>query len=88
MSDYYAESPLWAKSVMVDPERLNLSAELRTGLLAWQAHFVAHFHHEAGWDTTGDRGWYSDRVDQLVRSLREELPAGATLDIDLWPLDA
>ena len=88
MSDYYAESPLWANNVMVDPERLNLSAELSTGLLAWQAHFVAHFHHEAGWDTTGDRGWYSDRVDQLVRSLREELPAEATLDIDLWPLEA
>jgi hypothetical protein len=84
MSDYYAESPLWADNVMIDPERLDLSAELSTGLLAWQA----HFHHEAGWHTTADRRWYSDQVDDLVRSLRKELPAGATLDIDVWPLEA
>lgn len=88
MSDYDAESPLWIDNVMIDPRRLALSVELSTGLLAWQAHFVAHFHHEGGWDTTSDRSWYGERGDELVRSLREELPAGTTLEIDLWPLDA
>ena len=61
MSDYYAESPLWANNVMIDPERLALSAELSAGLLAWQAHFVEHFHHEAGWDTTADPSTDSGR---------------------------
>lgn len=84
MSDYGAESPLWVGG-MIYPARLGLSAELSARLLAWEEHFLAHSDDERGW-SSADREWYAEQVAELAHSLRQELPRGAVVHVNLWPL--
>ncbi len=87
MSDYTAESPLWDRQGMVEPEDRGLSAELAASLRSWEAHFEAHFDHESGWDSEAARRWYADQVEGLASQLRTELGPDVELELVLWPLN-
>ena len=86
MSDYMAESPLWSTDDMLLPEELGLSADLVAAINEWQSHFEAHFHHETGWDASSSQEWYRASASELVDALKEELPSGTRVDVNLWPL--
>jgi hypothetical protein len=81
-----AESPLWSTDDMLLPEKLGLSPPLVAAINDWQRHFETHFDHETGWDSSSSQEWYRAVAPELMDALKEELPVGTQVDVDLWPL--
>lgn len=83
MPDYAAELPLWGQHW----EALNLDSSLLSALADWQQQFDNHFHPDNGWmDSAISEAWATTAKD-LIQRLRDALPRGVELTVDLWPLD-
>lgn len=86
MPEYAIEVPLWNHNW----EDLGLPAALLDDLADWQEAFDAHFDPGSGWGNgpaalAAKQAW-AKRADELVARLREALPEGMSLEVDLWPL--
>lgn len=82
MPEYSVELPLWHS----DWRQLGLSSQLLDDLADWQAEFDANFHPSKGWTDPAVRQRWEEQAVRLIGRLREALPKGTRLEIDLWPL--
>ncbi len=86
MSDYWVGWPLWDHEGAMDPDALDLPAELAARLTAWQEHFEQRFHYEHGWRTPEDAAAYAAEGKALHRLLTREVDRWADVELDLWPV--
>lgn len=88
MSDYGVGWPLWDADAAMDPAAVELSEGLTARLHDWQGFFEERFHHERGWQSTGDAAAYAAQGRQLRHLLETEIGGWARVELDLWPVTA
>ena len=95
MSDYLAQTPVWAPADLggfvlsiTHLDDLGLDETLRTCLLRWQAYFDEHHPVDlCGWDSPMSCTRYAGEGFRLQQELTDALP-GVRFDLDLWPVRA
>jgi hypothetical protein len=83
MPEYGVDVPLWPRSEETDDL---VPPELLQRLIVWQEQFDASFHWESGWADRQTRVDWAAEATALEGLLRDALPPGVTLVVDLWPL--
>ena len=83
MPDYMCELPLW----YCEWWALGLLPPVLDRLVDLQSDFDANFSPERGWRSEAVRDEWAERARRIVEELREALPSGLELEVDLWPLD-
>ncbi|MGH8010517.1 MAG: hypothetical protein ACREQ3_26280 [Candidatus Binatia bacterium] len=87
-NDYSVRWPLWGDDGMLEPDALDISAQLRVRIEEWAAEFNEMYDFLRGWPSVEVRELHRAEGVEIANCLREELGQAYEVKLEYWENDA